>query len=138
MYGRDHNIVKQLSSNIKIKLIMKLGQKTRMKLHCPWDFSGKNRRVSCHFLRQGIFLTQGSNPCLECLLHHRQILCLLSHQGSQLVHKAFIQRNLELVRRHFQFVADVFKSIYLVSVKQLMVTSFSVFLQEWSVKYFYH
>ena len=32
MYGRDHNIVKQLSSNIKIKLIMKLGQKTRMKL----------------------------------------------------------------------------------------------------------
>ena len=32
MYSRDHNTVTQLSSNIKIKLIMKLGQKTRMKL----------------------------------------------------------------------------------------------------------
>ena len=26
-------------------------------------------RVGCHFLLQGIFLTQGSNPCLLCLLH---------------------------------------------------------------------
>ena len=25
--------------------------------------------VGCHFLFQGIFLTQGSNPCLLCLLH---------------------------------------------------------------------
>ena len=34
------------------------------KLFCPWD-SG----VGCHFLLHGIFLTQGSNPCLLCLLH---------------------------------------------------------------------
>ena len=33
-----------------------------------WDFSGKNTRVDCHFLLQGIFLTQGSNPRLLCLL----------------------------------------------------------------------
>ena len=25
----------------------------------PWDFLGKNTGVSCHFLLQGIFLTQG-------------------------------------------------------------------------------
>ena len=25
--------------------------------------------VGCHALLQGIFLTQGSNPCLFCLLH---------------------------------------------------------------------
>ena len=31
------------------------------RLLCPPDFSGKNTRVSCHFLLQGIFLTQGLN-----------------------------------------------------------------------------
>ena len=36
---------------------------------CPWDFPGKNTGVGCHFLLQGILLTQGSNPHLLCLLH---------------------------------------------------------------------
>ena len=27
-----------------------------------WDFLGKNIGMGCHFLLQGIFLTQGSNP----------------------------------------------------------------------------
>ena len=27
------------------------------RLLCPWDFSGKNTGVGCHFLLQGIFLT---------------------------------------------------------------------------------
>ena len=37
----------------------------------PWDFPGKSTRVGCHFLLQGIFLTQESNPGL---LHCRQTL----------------------------------------------------------------
>ena len=37
----------------------------------PWDSPGKNTGVGCHFLLQGIFLTQGSNPHL---LHCRWIL----------------------------------------------------------------
>ena len=41
------------------------------RLLCPWDFPGKNTGVGCHFLLQGIFLTQGSN--LHLLLG-RQIL----------------------------------------------------------------
>ena len=41
---------------------------------CPWDFPGKNSGVACHFLPQGIFLTQGLNPCLQGLLHCRRIL----------------------------------------------------------------
>ena len=49
------------------------------RLLCPWDFLGKNTGVGCHFLLQGIFLTQGSNPGL---LHCRQTLYHLSHQGS--------------------------------------------------------
>ena len=31
---------------------------------CPWGFSGKNTGVGCHFLLQGIFPTQRSNPRL--------------------------------------------------------------------------
>ena len=37
----------------------------------PWDSPGENTGVGCHFLLQGIFLTQGSNPDL---LHCRQTL----------------------------------------------------------------
>ena len=41
------------------------------RLLCPWDFSGKNTEVSCHFLLQEIFPTQGLNPGR---LPYRQIL----------------------------------------------------------------
>ena len=34
------------------------------RLLCPWDFPGKNTGVGCHFLLQGIFLTQGLNSHL--------------------------------------------------------------------------
>ena len=36
---------------------------------CPWDSPGKNTEGGCHFLLQGIFLIQGSNPRLLQLLH---------------------------------------------------------------------
>ena len=43
----------------------------------PWDCPGKNTGVGCHFLLQGIFLTQWLNPrhphCIQILYH-------LSHQ----------------------------------------------------------
>ena len=38
---------------------------------CPWDSPGKNTGVSCHFLLQWIFLTQGWNPRLLRLLHQQ-------------------------------------------------------------------
>ena len=44
------------------------------RLLCPWDFSGKNTRVGCHALLQGIFPTQGTNLHLQRLLHYRWIL----------------------------------------------------------------
>ena len=50
------------------------------RLLCPWYFPGKNTGVYCHFLLQGIFLTQGSNLGL---LHCRQILYHLSHREAQ-------------------------------------------------------
>ena len=39
------------------------------RLLCPWNFLDKNTGVGCHFLLQGIFLTQGSNPHFFHLLH---------------------------------------------------------------------
>ena len=50
-----------------------------VRLLCPWNFPGKNTGVDRHSLLQGIFPAWGSNPGL---LHGRQILCSLSHQGS--------------------------------------------------------
>ena len=52
----------------------------------PWDSPGKNTGVGCHFLLQGIFPTQGSNPGLP---HCRQMLYHLSHQGSHLLLPTF-------------------------------------------------
>ena len=49
------------------------------RLLCPWSSPDKNTGVGCHSLLQGIFSIQGSNPGL---LHTRQILYQLSHQGS--------------------------------------------------------
>ena len=34
------------------------------RLLCPWDSPGKNTGVGCHALFQGVFPTQGLNPCL--------------------------------------------------------------------------
>ena len=44
------------------------------RLLCPRDSPGKNIGVGCHTLLQGIFLTQGPNPCVLHLLHYRRIL----------------------------------------------------------------
>ena len=48
---------------------------------CPWNFPGKNSGLGCHFLLQGIFLTQGLNPGLLHLLHWQADSLPLSHLG---------------------------------------------------------
>ena len=49
------------------------------RLLCPWGSPGKNARVGCHALLQGMFPTQGLNPGLS---HCRWILYHLNHEGS--------------------------------------------------------
>ena len=41
----------------------------RSRLLCPWNSFSKNTEVVCHFLLQGSFPTQGSNPvsCISCI-----------------------------------------------------------------------
>ena len=51
-------------------------------LLCPWKFPGKNTGVGCHFLLQGIFLTQGLNPHL---LHWQADSLPLCHLGSHVM-----------------------------------------------------
>ena len=48
----------------------------------PWDFPGKNTGVSCHFLLQRIFPTQGLNVCLLHLLHWQVDSLPLNQQRS--------------------------------------------------------
>ena len=44
------------------------------RLLCPWDSPGKSTGAGCHALLQGIFPTQGSNPCLLVSCIGRQVL----------------------------------------------------------------
>ena len=59
------------------------------RLLCPWNFLGKNTGVGCHFPLQGIFLTQGSNPCL---LHWQADSLPLSYLGNLDLEKGLLKR----------------------------------------------
>ena len=64
-------------------------------------FFSKNTGLGCHLLLQGIFPTQGLNPCLHRLLHWQADSLLLGHLGNpntQIVHCFF-----RTVRRHSWF-----------------------------------
>jgi len=74
--GQPHGVYHQSSAKVKMKV--KVAQSCPFSA-TPWNSPGQNTGVGSHFLLQGIFPTQGSNPGL---LHCRQILYQLSHQGS--------------------------------------------------------
>ena len=75
----------------------------------PWNSLGQDTGMGYHFLLQGIFLIQGLNPGL---LHCRQILYCLGHQGSpKLVYFSLVEGegklNLEICclgKRHNGFL----------------------------------
>ena len=58
------------------------------RLLCPRDFPSKNTGVSCHFLLQGIFPTQGSNLCL---LHWQVDSLPLLPPGKPISHSLSVQ-----------------------------------------------
>ena len=67
-------------------------------LSSPWNSPGQNTGVGSLSLLQGIFPTQGWNPGL---LHCRQILYQLSHQGSLFLLKIIIN-HLVFICRHLR------------------------------------
>ena len=69
------------------------------------EFSSKNTGMGSHSLLQGIFLTQGSNPGL---LHCRQILDHVNHQGSPRINHiiALKKKILGRVNQSYQLAVD--------------------------------
>ena len=57
---------------------------------CPWNFPGKNTGVGCHFLLQGIFMTQGLNLHLWCLMHWQVNSLLLNCLRSPLFTRLYL------------------------------------------------
>ena len=56
-----------------------------IRIHCPWDFPNRNTGVGYHFLLQGSFPDQGSNPCLLHFLHWKVDSLPLHHLRSDCV-----------------------------------------------------
>ena len=68
---------------------------------CSWNFPGKNSGMDCHFLLQGIFLTQGLNLGL---LHCRQILYHLSHQKVAVFMFITVSSLITIFNLHVKFI----------------------------------
>ena len=62
-----------------------------IRLLCPWGSPGKNTGAGCHFLLQGIFLTQGWNPHLLWPLHWQADSLPLNHLRSLLLMRTLHQ-----------------------------------------------
>ena len=72
---------------------------------CLWDFSGKNTGVGCHFLLRGSWPRDLS--CLLCLLHCKQSLYPLSHQGSPAGHTRGFEKELDAAFIHTKFTVGI-------------------------------
>ena len=59
------------------------------------EFSRQEYWSGCHFLLQGLFLTQGLNPSLLYLLHWQEDSLPLSHPGSPQTHTAAAAKSLQ-------------------------------------------
>jgi hypothetical protein len=84
--GHDMSYLFQVAITLEVLTLVKVKSLSRVRLFAtPWTVayqappSWRSAGVDCHFLLQGIFLTQESNPGLQ---HCRQTLYHLSHQGS--------------------------------------------------------
>ena len=55
------------------------------RLLCLWDSPDRNTGVGSHSLLQGIFPTQGLNPCLLCLLHWKMCSLPLAPPGKPIL-----------------------------------------------------
>ena len=76
---------------LQARTLVVLSLSKTLKILFPWapkslqmvtEVATKNTGVGCYFLLQGIFLTQGSNPHLLCLLHCQVDSLPLSHLGN--------------------------------------------------------
>ena len=88
------------------------------RLFCPWDFPGKNTGVDCHFLLQGIFLTQGLNTHL---LHWQADSLPFNCQGSP---------NIILIKDKYILEKTIEKSKKIIKIKFRIFNIRVIFLWE--------
>ena len=92
------------------------------RLLCPWDLPDKNTGVGCHFLLQGVFPTQGSNPCL---FHCRRIIYHWATREA-LMHLYTIQNHMH--HRCIVHIYKVFDKFYVNSIISFDILSNPGFL----------
>ena len=107
-------------------------------------FPGKNTGIGCHFLFQGIFPTQGSNPHLLSLLHWQVDSLPLSYLGSP--NKKIAQFNTmskrlkaDIIEEDTQVIKNPWKLIKIRNVLCWIMASqeISLFLKNMNVIVFY-
>ena len=79
------------------------------RLLCPWDFPDKNTGVGCHFLHQGNFPIQGSNPCLQYLLHWQTDSLPMCHLGNPMLSTSLFKYIISVI------LTTLFSSVQLLS-----------------------
>ena len=111
--GRSFSIFRDLAGRKFVILKCTVCMLSRVQLSVtPWtaahqallsmSFPGKNTGVDCHFLLQGIFSTQGLNPCLSRLLHWQADSLPLHHLGSPGYPETYFVHCTELPPRAFK------------------------------------
>ena len=81
IYNHSDSVLVKVKSLNRVRLFVTHGLQPA-RLLCPWDFPGNNTGVGCHFLLQGVFPTQGSNPGLT---HCRKMLLPSEPPGKSLM-----------------------------------------------------
>ena len=78
------------------------------RLLCPWDSPGKSTGVGCHFLLQGIFPIQESNPGLP---HCGQTVYRLIHQEVTYISKLRLIHIGKIEVKLFSDVEDILEDV---------------------------
>ena len=100
---------------------------------CPQNSPGKNTGAGFHSLLQEIFLTQGSNLSL---LHWRQTLWHLSHQGRPLFHMALNKSKIYSILSLFHQILKWW--VHCWWIRTVFVTQLRIYFFFFSTAYFYN
>ena len=107
------------------------------RLLCSRDSTGKNTGVGCHALLQGIFPTQGSNPCLLCLLHWQVGSLPLAPPGKWLhqTKKKAGEINFNLYFFHLEYIKK-YSFLFVINTKKLL-HYFIICTKSWKLGVYY-
>ena len=82
LLGKQINLILTYAKSLNCVHLFRTLRTVARQAPLSWDFPGNSTAVGCHFLLQGIFPTQGSNPRLLHLLHWQVDSLSPCHLGS--------------------------------------------------------